>query len=126
MVFLKHAAKACYKIGKGAVAGAPLAYVCLKATKDCIRDIAKEDIPSIACKIAFFACVPSLTVVTGVGAFCTPETLKNVKTVAKVVGNVCALPYTGPATLIDTALSPLETALFGETCPVHPKGVAVF
>jgi len=121
MGITKKVFKMCYVVGKSVVAGTPASVICWKALKQCFRDIAAEDIPSLACKTALIACSPGLGVVA-VGAFGSVQTIRNLSKAAKTMVNIAAIAYTGPANVADICLAPVESVLFGEAVPVGNGG----
>jgi len=107
-----------YTAGKSLACGLPLGVVCVKAIKQCIKDVATEDMPSIACKAVLHYCVPATAVVSCLGAYGTPETAKKMKVVAKIVVNFAGIIFTGPSYLADMSLAGVETFVFGEPIPI--------
>jgi len=114
-----------YLVGKGVLGGVPVGSLCFRAAKECIKDVASEDLPSLACKIFLFYCIPTSTVVACVGAFCTPSNIKTFKIGAKIVINMGSMVYSAPMTLVDIGLAPFETLVFGEPIPLLPSGLLI-
>jgi 6,7-dimethyl-8-ribityllumazine synthase len=110
--------RTCYATGKSIISGAPMAVVCVNAVRQCSKDIINEDLPSLACKVVLHYCVPSMTVVSFIGAYGTPETAKKLKFVGKFVVNSAGLIVTGPTYLADRTLTGFEIAVFGEAIPI--------
>lgn len=115
-------AKTCYIAAKGIICQAPAAHVCWKTLKQSIKDITRDELPSLACKTFALYCGAPLTSVALVGSFCDPDTVRKLKTGGKFIVNVVASPFTGPAYIADTCLAGVETALFGEPLPILGNG----
>lgn len=112
--FLKNVYITC----KGSLCGLPFSVICLRSAKQCLKDLVMDDFPSSACKATLLYCFPPLGAITLVGAFGTPEGLRKIKTGTKLAINIIAVPFSGPAFLVDNLMGSMEEFAFGESLPV--------
>lgn len=118
MPIIKRALKTSYLVTKNIVAGTPVTLTLFSAIKQCLRDISNDDLPSLACKLAFAGVTPVYFTIF-VGGFANRHQFSKFRKATKIIVKGVSCVYTGPAKILDVVLEPLEVLFFDEVIPIQ-------
>ena len=99
-----------------------MTFTCVSIVKQCVRDVASDDLPSLVCKFSFSFCGVPVSIVSAVGTFGSPNSAKKLKTCSKFLLNVIGAPISVSTFCVDYSLESLEVILFGEACSIMKGG----